>query len=106
MLPFQRSGFLRGLAVLAMLLFVGDLLADSVAEICDKRCSDDTSQSAPCSDGGPCQCICTAHIGAVITTDSAMDLGNDFQQAKHLAVPNAAAPPRLAVSIDHPPQLS
>jgi len=106
MSPWFRTGFLRVLAFLAMLLFAGDLLGDSMAEICQKRCADETSQSAPCSDEGPCQCICTAHVGAVIATDFAIDFGSELQPAKFLAAPNAPAPQRLVAAIDHPPQLA
>jgi len=102
----HRTGFLRVLAFLAALLFVGDLLADSVAEICEMRCAAESSQSTPCDEKAPCQCICATHIGAVIATDFAMHLGSDLQPASSLPGADAATPPRLAASIDHPPQLA
>jgi hypothetical protein len=102
----NNNGLLRILAVLAMLLFMGDLVADSVAEICEMRCAAESSQSTPCDEKGPCQCICATHIGAVIATDFAMHLGSDLQPESFLPGADAVTPPRLAVSIDHPPQLS
>ena len=106
MSPLSRNGFLRVLAFLAMLLFVGDLLADSVAEVCEMRCAAETSQSSPDHDKAPCQCICAAHIGAVIVTDFAMPLGTDVHPTSFVPSKDEGRPPRLTASIDHPPQLS
>lgn len=100
------KGFLRVLALLAMLLFVGDLMADSVAELCEKRCAAESSQTAPSHEKAPCHCTCAVHVGAVIATDFAMQLGGDLQPANYLPGTDEATPPRLATSIDHPPQLA
>lgn len=102
----QSKGVLRILAVLAMLLFVGDMMADSVEELCEMRCASETSQSSPSQDKVPCHCTCAGHIGAVIATDFAMRLGGDLQPASYLPSADEATPPRLAASIDHPPQLA
>lgn len=106
MSPLRRNGFLRVLAALAILIFIGDLLADSVAEVCENRCAAESSQSAPDHDKGPCQCICAAHIGAVIASDFAISLGADVHPTGFLPGGNEGRPSRLAASIDHPPQLS
>jgi hypothetical protein len=100
------SGPLRLLALLSLLLFAGDLLADSVAEICEMRCAAESSQSTPCDENAPCQCICATHVGAVIATDFAIRLGGDLVPATFLQGADEAIPPRLAASIDHPPQLA
>jgi hypothetical protein len=99
-------GFLRVLALLALVLFVGDLLADSVAEVCQIRCAAETSQTGSDHEKAPCQCICAAHIGAVIVSDFAMRLRNDMRPTSFLQSKDDGRPPRLAASIDHPPQLS
>jgi hypothetical protein len=106
MSPLRPTRFLRVLAGMAMLLFVGDLLADSVAEVCEMRCAAESSHSTPDNDKGPCQCICATHIGAVIASDFAISLGFDVQPTSFLSGGNAGRPPRRAASIDHPPQLS
>jgi hypothetical protein len=106
MSPLPRSKGLRVFAFLAVLLFVGDLLAESVAEVCEMRCAAETSRSSPDHDKAPCQCICAAHIGAVIVTDFAMPLGADVHPTSFLPGKDEGRPPRLAASIDHPPQLS
>lgn len=106
MLPLQRAGFLRVLSFLAVALFVGDLLADSVAEVCEMRCAAESSQSAPDNHEGACQCICATHIGAVIASDFAISLGFDVHLSGDLPGEIEGRPPRLAASIDHPPQLS
>jgi hypothetical protein len=100
------KGFLRILALLAMLLFMGDLMADSVAELCETRCAAESSQTAPSHEKAPCHCTCAGHIGAVIATDFGMRLGGDFQPASSLPGTDEGTPPRLAASIDHPPQLA
>jgi hypothetical protein len=105
MSPLQSKGFQRILALLALLLFAGDLLADSVEGLCEMRCASETSQSSSSQDQVPCHCTCAGHIGAVIVTDFAMGLGGDFQPTSYLASANEGTPPRLAASIDHPPQL-
>lgn len=106
MRSLDKPGFLRVLASLAMLLFVGDLLADSVAEVCEMRCASESSQSTPCDEKAPCQCICATHTGAVIATDFAISVAGNLDLATFLGSENAAMPPRLAASIDHPPQLA
>jgi hypothetical protein len=106
MSPLRRTGLLRILASFAMVLFVSDLLADSVAEVCEMRCASETSQSAPDHEKTPCQCICAAHIGAVIVTDFAVPLGTDVHPTSFLPGKDEGRPPRLAAAIDHPPQLS
>jgi len=106
MSALQRTRFLRVVAFLSVLLFAGDLLADSVAEICEARCAAESSQTAPCPEKGPCQCICATHVGAVIATDFAVDLGSDLPRASYVAMPDEGTPPRLSASIDHPPQLA
>jgi hypothetical protein len=97
--------FPRILALFAVLLFVGDLVADSVAELCEMRCASETSQSSSSQEKVPCHCTCAGHLGAVIATDFAMRLGGDLQPASYLPGADEATPPRLAASIDHPPQL-
>jgi hypothetical protein len=104
--PAYRKGFLRVLAFFALLLFVGDLMADSVEALCEMRCASETSQSSSGHDKVPCHCTCAGHIGAVIATDFAMQLGSDLQPASYLPGTDEATPPRLAASIDHPPQLA
>jgi hypothetical protein len=106
MSPLRGTGLLRILACFATVLFLSDLIADSVAEVCEKRCAAESSQSAPEHDKGPCQCICAAHIGAVIASDFAISIGFDVHLSGVLPDENQGRPPRLAASIDHPPQLS
>jgi hypothetical protein len=106
MSPLRRNEFLRVLAFFALLLFISDLLAESVVEVCEMRCAFETSQSSPDHDKAPCQCICAAHIGAVIVTDFAMPLGTDVNPTSFLPGKDEGRPPRLAATIDHPPQLS
>lgn len=103
----RNHAFLRGLALLAMLLFIGDIAADALADASQGHCESLTSQSAPSHEQSPCShCLCATHSGAVVAVDFAMKLGRDLQPANLLPSADEATPPRLAGSIDHPPQLA
>jgi hypothetical protein len=102
----QSHAFLRNLALLAMLLFIGDIAADAVADLRQGHCAAPASQSAPDHEKSPCShCLCATHSGAVVLADFAPRLGRNLQPADCLSCADAATPPRLATSIDHPPQL-
>jgi len=107
-MKWQRNNvFLRGLALLATLLFVGDIAADAVADLSEGHCEVPASQSNPDHDKSPCShCLCATHSGAVAVADLAPKLGRDLEPTDFLPSADAAAPPRLAASIDHPPQLA
>jgi hypothetical protein len=101
------NGFLRVLALLALLLFCGDLIADAAVDLSECDCAAASSQSAPCQQKEPCsQCSCVTHIGPVVVADFEMRLSNDLQPASVLPGDDEGTPPRLATSIDHPPQLA
>jgi hypothetical protein len=98
---------LRFLAASAMLLFVGDLAADSIADLAGGHCDSETSQSSSDQEKEPCShCSCAVHAGAVVVPDLAMGLHRGLQPTFLLRCENIATPPRLASSIDHPPQLA
>jgi hypothetical protein len=106
-MKLHDKGFLRVLALLALLLFSGDLVADVVTDMSQGHCDAQTSQSGPCHDKAPCShCSCATHAGAVVIADFAMNLTSDLQPAVLLRGDDEATPPRLAASIDHPPQLA
>jgi hypothetical protein len=102
----SKSGSLRVIAFLALLLFAGDVMADSVGELCQTPCPAEMSESGSCPDKAPCHCACAGHVGAVIVTDFAMPLESDTHPTSFLSSDDEGRPPRLVVSIDHPPQLS
>lgn len=99
--------FLRLLAALAMLLFVGDLVADSISDAMAIHCASESSQSSPGHEKSPCShCSCATHIGAVVAADFTMPLGMAFESGDRLCGVDQPRPTRLAGSIDHPPQLA
>ena len=103
----RHNAFLRGLALLALLLFIGDIALDAVADLSQGHCETLASQSVPDHDKSPCShCLCATHSGAVVVADFAPKLGHDLQLADFLPNADEATPPRLAASIDHPPQLA
>lgn len=106
MSPLRRTALLRLLTVLAIMIFVGDLAADCVGEVCEKRCGTESSQSSSEHEKGPCQCICATHVGAVIAMDFSLSVEANFLGTGCPVTMDAERPPRLAASIDHPPQLA
>jgi hypothetical protein len=73
-LPHSK-GFLRVLALLALLLFSGDLIADALADISGGHCVTESSQPGSGHDKAPCaHCSCATHSGAIIVADFAMSL--------------------------------
>jgi hypothetical protein len=106
-LLLHRNVFLRLLAALTMLLFVGDLAADSIADLSDGHCNVQTSHSDPAHEKAPCShCFCATHIGAVVIADFAIRVGDELFPAASLRSADVATPPRLAAAIEHPPQLA
>jgi hypothetical protein len=102
----HSAGFLRILALLALLLFAGDIIADAIDDMSEGHCTSETSQSCPTNDRTPCShCSCATHSGAVVIADFALSLGRQLGSVAHLQSDDEATPPRLAASIDHPPQL-
>jgi hypothetical protein len=98
---------LRLIASLIMLLFVGDIIADAASDLVRGPCSTQTSQSSPDHGKAPCpQCACAIHMGAVVIADLEFRFNRPFQPALALRIRDEAAPPRLAASIDLPPQLA
>ena len=98
---------LRILALLAMLLFCGDLVVDAVADMSQGHCTSENSQSSPVPDKAPCShCACATHSAAVVIADFGMSLGGNLGPAVLLHGDDEAPPSRLAGSIDHPPQLA
>ncbi len=102
-----RKRLLWILAAVATLLFVGDIAADTIADMSGGHCAPHTSQSTPDQEKSPCShCSCATHIGAVVIADFAMRIGADIEPAALLRGDEESRPMRLAGSIDHPPQLA
>jgi hypothetical protein len=102
----HHNVLLRFLAALAMLLFAGDLAADAIADLSSGHCDSQTSQSSDHHGKEPCShCACAVHTGAVVIPDLASSLENNLRTLPLARSVDDATPPRLASSIDHPPQL-
>jgi hypothetical protein len=107
MSPLRRNGFLRVLAFFALLLFSGDLITDAVADLSGSHCVTESSQPGPCHDKAPCaHCSCATHSGTVVVADFEIQLNSVLASPSILQGGDEATPPRLAGSIDHPPQLA
>jgi hypothetical protein len=103
----HSKGFLRVLALLAMLLFSGDLIADALADISGGHCVTESSQPGSGHDKAPCaHCSCATHSGAIVVADFGMSLCGNLRSGVFMTGDDEGTPPRLAASIDHPPQLA
>jgi hypothetical protein len=103
----HHNVLLRFLAALAMLLFAGDVAADAIADLSGDHCNLQTSQSSDDHGKEPCShCACAVHAGAVVIPDLASAFERDLRTAPLARSDDDATPPRLASSIDHPPQLA
>lgn len=101
------SAIIRMVAFSAVLIFAGDIIADSIADARGDHCVSQTSQSDPDHEKAPCShCSCAVHIGAVVVADFAVRLTTDLQPGIFFLMSDDSAPSRLAESIDHPPQLA
>src|SRR4030095_8705583 len=98
----RNNAFLRGLALLAMLLFIGDIAVDAVADLSQGHCETLASQSVPDHDKSPCShCLCATHSGTVVAADFAPELGSDLQPATFPPSTDAATAARVAASVAH-----
>jgi hypothetical protein len=103
----HHNVFLRLFAALAMLLFAGDLAADAIADLTGGHCDSQTSQSPEDHGKAPCtHCACAVHAGAVVIPDLSSAFESDLRPLPLDRSVDDGTPPRLASSIDHPPQLA
>ena len=101
------SSVIRAAAFVALLNFAGDIVADSIADARGNHCVSQSSHSDSQHEKTPCShCSCAVHNGAVALTEFTMRLNTDLQSAVVLRLGDDVAPPPLASSIDHPPQLA
>jgi hypothetical protein len=107
LMSFLRiPAIIRVVALSAVLILAGDIIADSISDARGGHCFSQTLPSHPDHQKAPCShCSCAVHNGAVALTDFTVRLNTDLQSAAVLPLGNDVAPPPLVSSIDHPPQL-
>jgi len=97
----------RVVAFSAVLIFAGDIVADSIADACGDHCVSQSSQSDSHQEKTPCShCSCAIHNGAVVASTGTAHVMGGFEASAFLVTSDASAPTRLPASIDHPPQLA
>ncbi len=107
MLISRLSSLARIIAVFALLLFAGDIVADGMADLWGGHCVTHSSQEGSNHEQGPCShCSCATHSGTVIVTEHKISLGAELYSERLLFSTAPGRLPKLAVSIDHPPQLA
>ena len=105
--PLHNRALVRFFAVLAVFVFVGDLVVDAAADLRGDHCASSMSDSSPAHEKAPCShCSCATHTGAVVVTDGRMQIAKEMQPTALLAFENGMKAVRRAASIDHPPQLA
>jgi hypothetical protein len=106
-MTLPRTRFLRILAALALLLFAGDISADSLTDMMGAHCAPHSESVPDHGDKSPCShCSCATHSGAVVIADFALRFGAEIAPAARLRGEESSNPTRLASSIEHPPQLA
>jgi hypothetical protein len=104
---FRVSCLKKLAAFFAVLVFAGDIITDSIADMGEGHCVSQTSQSDSNHEKTPCShCSCAVHSGAVVMADFTVRVSNSLDSATLLPTIGQPAPSRLAASIDHPPQLA
>jgi len=100
------SWIARVAALFVLLLFAGDIVADTVADMCADHCISQTSSTESEHEKAPCShCSCATHSGSVVVTDWALEVIGGEQSEKLIPPVLIGRSPKLAASIDHPPQL-
>jgi hypothetical protein len=104
---FRVSYFKKLAAILAVLVFSGDIITDAIADLRGDHCVSQTSQSDSSHEKAPCShCSCAIHVGAVVITNSTMRVGRDLPAAVFVFIAGESAPRAVPAAIDHPPQLA
>jgi hypothetical protein len=87
--------------------FVGDIVADSIADLRGDHCTSQCSQSDPQHEKAPCShCSCAVHNGTVIASTATLDIGDAFEVFTFVAATEQSSPSGAPAAIDHPPQLA
>jgi hypothetical protein len=94
-------------AAFALLLFASDIVADAAADLCGDHCISQSSEAGSDHEKAPCShCSCATHSGSVVVTDCALGISGGQQSEKLFPPAAMGRSPKLAASIDHPPQLA
>jgi|SRR4029434_572769 hypothetical protein len=94
-------------ALFVVLLFAGDLVADSVLDAVHGHCMSQASGSTPNHEKEPCShCSCAAHAGTALVAEASLVVNGVLTANGSVSSNQDASPERLPVSIEHPPQLA
>jgi len=107
MLFLRISKITRVVAFSAVLIFAGDIVADSIADLRGDHCICQGSQPNSQHEKAPCErCSCAVHNGTVITSTLTVDVIGAFPASVFFSTSEQFAPDGLPAAIDHPPQLA
>lgn len=108
LMEFLRRSRLYALTgFLVLFAFGGDIVADSIADVCGDHCISQSSQSDSHHEKTPCShCLCSVHNGTVIAANNGVHVSADFQVSAFVLTSDQSALAGLPAAIDHPPQLA
>jgi hypothetical protein len=97
----------RLIGLFALLMFTGDLVADSLCDVCGRCSSSETSSQGPAHNQGGCaQCSCALQIGAVIVCDTSVVPIFSGVESLNISSLDEKVPLSEPASIKHPPRFA
>lgn len=103
----RTSRFYVLTGLLALFAFGGDIVVDSLADVCADHCVSQSSQSDSDHEKSPCShCSCAVHNGSVVALTASVSVFGASTVSFFVANGDQSAPVGLPAAIDHPPQLS
>ena len=107
MSAFASRLFLRLFAAFALFAFAGDIVADSLADVCGDHCVSQSSQSDSHHEKSPCaHCSCAVHNGSAVAFSDALNVADASGASLFAVSRNESASVGVPAAIDHPPQLA
>jgi hypothetical protein len=101
------SLFLRLFAAFALFAFAGDIVADSLSDVCADHCVSQSSQSDSNHEKSPCpHCSCAVHNGWAVAFSDAVNVADPSGASLFAINREESIPVGVPAAIDHPPQLA
>src|ERR1041384_4064158 len=101
------SEITRVVAFSALLIFAGDVIADSIADVCVDHCVSQSSQSDSHHEKTPCShCSCAVHNGWAVAFSDPVNVADASGASLFAVGRDESVPVGVPAAIDHPPQLA
>src|ERR1043166_8871609 len=107
MRAIRTSRLFALIGIVVFCLFAGDIVADSIAELCSDHCTSQCSQSDPQHEKAPCaHCSCAVHNGSVIAANNGVHISAEVRPSVFILISDESARVGPPAAIDQPPQLA